>query len=161
MKILKIALSILLIYLFQITIISRLSVFGVKADLLLIVTTLFAVTYGAEEGFLMGLFCGLVQDIFGGSFYMQTVSKAVLGFLIGTFKESVFGTEEGVALTAVAVATVTNFILELTMLFFFFGRPVASPLALMSALIISCLYNSLLAPVFFPIVKFGSRLLRE
>ena len=161
MKILKIALSILLIYLFQITIISRLSVFGVKADLLLIVTTLFAVTYGAEEGFLMGLFCGLVQDIFGGSFYMQTVSKAVLGFLIGTFKESVFGTEEGVALTAVAVATVTNFILELTMLFFFFGRPIASPLALMSALIISCLYNSLLAPVFFPIVKFGSRLLRE
>ena len=161
MKILKIALTILLIYLFQITIISRLSVFGVKADLLLIVTTLFAVTYGAEEGFLMGLFCGLVQDIFGGSFYMQTVSKAVLGFLIGTFKESVFGTEEGVALIAVAVATVTNFILELTMLFFFFGRPVASPLALMSALIISCLYNSLLAPVFFPIVKFGSRLLRE
>jgi len=161
MKLLKIALSILLIYLFQITIISRLSVFGVKADLLLIVTTLFAVTYGAEEGFLMGLFCGLVQDIFGGSFYMQTVSKAVLGFLIGTFKESVFGTEEGVALTAVAVATVTNFILELTMLFFFFGRPIASPLALMSALIISCLYNSLLAPVFFPMVKFGSRLLRE
>jgi len=161
MKLLKIALSILLIYLFQVTIFSRLSVFGVKADILLIVTTLFAVTYGAEEGFLMGLYCGLVQDIFGGSFYMQTVSKAVLGFLIGTFKESVFGTEEGVALTAVAVATVTNFILELMMLFFFFGRPIASPLALMSALIISCLYNSLLAPIFFPMVKFGARLLRE
>jgi rod shape-determining protein MreD len=161
MKKIKIVICIILVYLLQITVISRLSVFGVKADLLLIVTTLFAVTYGAEEGFLMGLFCGLVQDLCGGSFYMQTISKAILGFLIGTFKESVFGTEEGVALTAVAVATVTNFILELTILFFFFGRPVASPLVLAVTLGISCLYNSLLAPLFYPVVKFGSRLVME
>jgi rod shape-determining protein MreD len=161
MKIIKIVLSIVLIYLFQITVVSRLSVFGVNADILLIVTTLFAVTYGAEEGFLMGLFCGLVQDLCGGSFFMQTISRAILGFLIGTFKESVFGTEEGVALTAVAVATVTNFILELTILFFFFGRPVASPLVLAGTLVIACLYNSLLAPLFYPVVKFGSRLVME
>jgi len=161
MKILKIVLSIILVYLLQVTIVSRLSVFGVKADLLLIITTLFAVTYGAEDGFLMGLFCGLVQDMFGGSFYMHSLSKALLGFLMGTFKESVFGTEEGVALTAVSVATITNFIMEAIFLFFFFGRPLASPLTLIIALIISCLYNSLLAPLFYPIVKFTSRLVME
>jgi rod shape-determining protein MreD len=161
MKTLKIALAIILVYLLQVTVISRLSVFGVRADLLLIITTLFAVTYGAENGFLIGLICGLVQDVFGGSFYMQAVSKAILGFLIGTFKESVFGTEESVAFIAVFVATVTNFILEAVILFFFFGRPFASPLILAVTLIISCAYNSLLAPLFYPIVKYTSRLVME
>jgi len=161
MKAFKVALSILLVYLFQITIVSRLSIFGVKADLLLIITTLVAVTYGAENGFLVGFFCGLVQDVFGGPFYMFTISKALLGFLLGTFKESVFGTEEGVALTAVFVATVTNFILETLILFFFFGQPIASPFVLAISLIISCLYNSLLAPLFYPMVKFTSKLVME
>jgi len=161
MKTLKIALSIIFVYLLQITIVSRLSVFGVKADLLLIITTLFAVTYGAENGFFVGMLCGLVQDVFGGSFYMQLVSRALLGFLIGTFKESVFGTEESVAFMAVFVATVTNFVLETVILFFFFGRPFASPLILAATLIISCLYNSLLAPLFYPLVRFTSRSVME
>jgi len=161
MKIFKIVSSIILIYLLQVTIFSRLTVFGVKADLLLIFTTLFAVTYGAENGFLIGLLCGLVQDVLGGSFYIQAFSKAILGFLMGTFKESVFGTEEGVALTAVFVATVTNFILETVMLFFFFGKPFASPLVLAEVLVISSLYNSLLSPLFYPIVKFASRSVME
>jgi rod shape-determining protein MreD len=161
MKTLKIALSIILVYLFQITIVSRLTVFGVRADLLLIITTLFAVSYGAENGFMIGLICGIVQDVFGGSFFIQTASRSLLGFLIGTFKESVFGTEEGVAFMAVFVATVTNFILEAVILFFFFGRPFASPLVLILTLFISCLYNSLLAPLFYPLVKFTSRLVME
>jgi rod shape-determining protein MreD len=161
MKTLKIALLIVLVYFFQVTIASRLAVFGVKADLFLIIITLFAVTYGPESGFSIGLVCGLVQDVFGGPFYIHAVSKALLGFLMGTFKESVFGTEEGVALTAVLVATVTNFVLEAVMLFFFFGRPLASPLTLLATLILSCLYNSLLAPLFYPLVKHASRLAME
>jgi hypothetical protein len=80
---------------------------------------------------------------------------------MGTFKESVFGTEEGVALTAVFVATVTNFILQAVILFFFFGRPFASPLTLAATLIISTMYNSLLAPLFYPLVKFTSGLVME
>ncbi|MFH1710050.1 MAG: rod shape-determining protein MreD [bacterium] len=161
MKTFKIVLTVFLAYLLQITVLSRFPVFGVRADILLIITTLFAVTYGAEEGFLMGLLCGLVQDVFGGSFYMHTVSMSLLGFLIGTFKESVFGTEEGVALIAVAVATATYFVLELTILFFFFGRPTASLPVLAMTLFISCLYNSLLAPLIYPAVKFKSKLVME
>ena len=161
MKTLKIALLIVLVYLLQVTVFSRLAVFGIKPDLLLVITALFAVAYGPENGFLMGFFCGLVQDVFGGSFYMHVISKALLGFLMGTFKESVFGTEEGVALTAVLVATATNFVLEFVILFFFFGRPVASPLVLFVTLFISCLYNSLLAPLLYPAVKVVSRSVME
>lgn len=161
MKALKIALSIIIVYLFQVTIMSRLTVFGVKADLLLIITALFAVVYGPENGFLVGMFCGLVQDVFGGTFYMHILSKALLGFLMGTFKESVFGTEEGVALTAVLVATVTGFFLDAVLLFFFFEKPFASPFVLLITLIISCIYNSALSPLFYPVVKASSKMAME
>lgn len=159
MKTLKLLLLLTFVYILQIIVVSRFAVLGVKADLLLIVTTLYAVTYGAERGFLVGFFCGFVQDIFSGSIYFHTVSKAILGFIVGTFKESVFGTEETVALTAVFVATVTNYLLELFLLFFFFGKPLASPLVLLVSLMISCLFNSILAPLIFPAVRLSSKFL--
>ena len=137
---------------------SRLSIFGVKADLLLIITALFGVVYGPEEGFLVGMFCGLTQDLLSGTFYVHILSKALLGFLMGTFKESVFGTEEGVALTAVFVATITGFILDAALLFFFFEKPFASPFILVITLVISCIYNSALAPLFYPLVKAGLKM---
>lgn len=159
MKALKLLLLLTVVYILQIVIFSRFAILGVKPDLLLIVTTLYAVTYGAEKGFLVGLICGLVQDILSGSIYFHTLSKALLGFIVGTFKESVFGTEETVALTAVFVATVTNYLLELLLLFFFFGKPLASPSVILVSLIISCLFNSILAPLIFPAVRLSSQFL--
>ena len=150
---------IMLAYLVQTIVVSRFAVLGVRADLLLILTALYAVSFGAEKGFLVGLLCGSIQDIFGTTFFAHTIPFALLGFLIGTFKESVFGTEESVALTAVFVATVTNYIFELMFLFFFFGRPLAPPLVLLVTVIISCLYNSVLAPLIYPLIRSSSRFL--
>lgn len=159
MKLLKFSLTLILIYLVQVIVIARFAIFGVRADLLLIVSTLFAVTFGAEKGFMIGAVCGFIQDIFGGMFYINTISKGLLGFLVGTFKESVLGTEEAVALIAVFVATVTNFIFEIVLLFFFFGRPIASPGVLFSTLILACLYNSILTPVLYPLVRLSTQYL--
>lgn len=150
---------IVLAYLIQTIVVSRFTVLGVRADLLLIITALYAVTFGAEKGFLVGLLCGSIQDLLGTAFFAHTIPFALLGFLIGTFKESVFGTEESVALTAVFVATVTNCIFELLFLFFFFGRPLASPLILLATIIISSLYNSVLAPLIYPLIRSSSRFL--
>ncbi len=157
MKALKLILMLIGVYLLQVIVISRFTVFGVRADLPLIVTTLFAVTYGAEQGFTAGFLFGFIQDILGGVLYISTFSRAILGFLVGTFKESVLGTEETIAVSAVFVATVTNFLLELVILFFFFGKPLASPFVLIVTLIISCVFNSVLAPLLFPVVRAASR----
>ena len=159
MKAAKLFLIIAFIYVLQAVVVSRFTIFGVKADMLLIVTAISAVTFGAEKGFLVGLCCGIVQDVLGGSLYLHTISKAVLGFIVGTFKESVFGTEEMVALSAVLVATITNYLLELMLLFFFFGKPIASLLVIITSLAISCLLNSIIAPLLYPAVRFGSKLL--
>jgi len=161
MKAIKFIGFLLFVYLFQIIIVSRFAFFGVKADLPLIVTTLFAVTYGTEQGFLTGFALGFIQDMLGGIIYMNTFSRAILGFLVGTFKESVLGTEETVAVSAVLVATVTNFLIELMILFYFFGKPMASPLTLLITLLISCVFNSILSPVLYPIVRYTGRLVAE
>jgi rod shape-determining protein MreD len=159
MKVFKLFVLIMLAYLVQTIVISRFAILGVRADLLLIITALYAVTFGAEKGFLVGILCGSIQDIFGTTFFAHTIPFALLGFLIGTFKESVFGTEESVAFTAVSVAAVTNYVFELLFLFFFFGRPIASPLILLATLVISCLYNSLLAPLIYPLIRSSSQFL--
>jgi len=161
MRILRFIVLLISLFLLQTIVISRYAIFGVRADLLLIITTLYAVNFGAEKGLVVGLLCGIVQDIFGGMLYISTISKGVLGFLIGTLKESVLGTEETVVLTAILAATVTNYFFELVLLFFFFGKPLASPLALFITLVISCLYNSALTFVLLPAFKASTRYFME
>ena len=161
MKIFRLVIFLILVYLLQVIVISRFAVLGVAANLPLIVTALFAVTFGAEKGFIVGLICGLIQDILGGGFYINTISFGLLGFLIGTFKESVLGTEEAVSLAAVIAATVTAFVFELLLLFFFFGKPLGSPISILITLAISCLYNSVITPVLYPAIKLSSRYLIE
>jgi rod shape-determining protein MreD len=153
MRALKLILLLAGAYLLQTVVASKFAFFGVRVDILLIITTLYAVSYGPEDGFIFGLLCGLIQDVFGSGLYFNAISKSLLGFLVGTFKESVLGTEEAVAISAVSVATVTNFIFEMMIMFFFFGKPLASPVVLIATLAISCIYNSILTPVFYKAMK--------
>jgi rod shape-determining protein MreD len=161
MKILNFLLFFIAVYIVQTVVLSRFAIFGVRPDLFLIITTLIAVTYGAEEGLILGFFFGIFQDLSSGLIPINMFTKALLGYLVGTFKESVIVSDEMVAFTAVSVATITSFILELVILFFFFGKAVSSPLVLFVTLTISCLYNGILAHLFYPVVKFGSKLVVE
>ena len=162
MRIFRLFLFILAIYILQTTIVSRFAIFTVKPDLVLVTITLLAVSEGLEHGFAAGVLGGLLQDILGGMFFINTLTKGILGFLAGTFKESIFGSEESVAMTAVLAATATEFVLQILMLSFFFDKPVATPLPLFAVLVISSLYNCLLAPLMYRIVKaFGPLLAVE
>jgi rod shape-determining protein MreD len=158
MKILKLVVFFFITFILQM-IVSKFTLFGVRPDLILITITLIGVNYGAEEGFIAGLIAGLAQDLLGGRYFYNTLSKALLGFLVGTFKESVLGTEEAVNLTAVVAATVTAFLIEILCLYFFFGKPFASFLILVFTLFISCILNSILAYLAFPVLKQIARLI--
>jgi rod shape-determining protein MreD len=153
MRYFKTFLLLFLVYIFQTVVMSRFSILGVNADLLLIMTVFFAINYGVEDGFVAGLISGLLLDVFGGYHLVHTISMSVLGFLLATFKESVLGTEDAVALSAVAVATVTNFLFELILFFFFFGKPLGAPLYIVPMLFLSVIYNSLLTPLLYPLMR--------
>ncbi len=158
MRYLKLSGVFLLIYLIQTTVVSRFAVLGVKPDLLLVATALYAVAFGAEKGLVTGVVCGLIQDLFSGFFFMHTITKGLLGFLIGTLKESILGTEEAVVLSAVVTATATSFIFEFILLFFFFGKPLSSVWVLLITLFISCVYNGLIAFAVAPVIRWTSQM---
>ena len=153
MRYLKLAAFLLAVYLLQIIVISRISVLGVRPNLLLVTITLFAVNLGAEEGFAAGVIGGLIIDLLGGTYFLNTATDGLLGFLIGTLKESVIGTEEAVTITAVLAATATSFVFELIMLYFFLGKPIASPFVVMLTLVLLCVYNSVLAFISYPLLR--------
>ena len=157
MRYLKLAALLLAAHLLQTVVISRYSLLGVRPDLMLVTVSLFAVNFGAEDGLVSGVIGGLIQDLLGGAYFLNTATKGLLGFLIGTLKESVIGTEEAVTLTAVVAATVTNFVLELVMLYFFFGKPIASPLIVIMTLALLCIYNSIIAFLFYPLLRWMFR----
>ena len=153
MRYLKLTLLLLAAHLIQTAVLSRYSLLGVRPDLMLVTVSLFAVNFGAEDGFASGVIAGLIQDLLGGAYFLNTATKGLLGFLIGTLKESIIGTEEAVTLTAVVAATATNFVLELVMLYFFFGKPIASPFVVILTLFLLSVYNSILAFILYPLLR--------
>lgn len=59
---------VMLLFILQNTIFSTLSLNGVKPNLLLIITVFFGFAVSTNNGMLTGFFCGLLCDIFFGSF---------------------------------------------------------------------------------------------
>jgi len=153
MKIFRLGVFIFLVYLLQVAVVSRFAIFSVRPDLMLVVITLIAVTQGVERGFASGFLGGLMQDVLGGMYFINFLTKGLLGFLVGTFKESIFGSEESVAVTAVLVATVTEFVLQVLILSLFFDKPVATPLSLFLLLVISSVFNCAIAPILYPLIR--------
>lgn len=59
---------VMLLFILQNTIFSTLSLNGVKPNLLLIITVFFGFAVSTNNGMLTGFFCGLLSDIFFGSY---------------------------------------------------------------------------------------------
>lgn len=91
----------------QSTVIPVLSIGGVRPDLVLVVVVSAALTAGRETGLLCGVFGGLLQDLLSvGPFGYNTLSKMLLGFLVGLYERKVNQGSLLLPLLAVAAATV-------------------------------------------------------
>ena len=91
----------------QSTVIPVLSIGGVRPDLVLVVVVSAALTAGRETGLICGVFGGLLQDLLSvGPFGYNTLSKMLLGFLVGLYERKVNQGSLLLPLLAVAAATV-------------------------------------------------------
>lgn len=74
----------------QSTVIPILSVGGVGPDLVLVVVVSVALAGGRQSGFLAGVFGGLLQDLLSvGPFGFNTLSKMIVGLLVGLYEHKV------------------------------------------------------------------------
>jgi len=101
----------------QSTVIPVLSIGGVRPDLVLVVVVSAALTAGRETGLICGVFGGLLQDLLSvGPFGYNTLSKMLLGFLVGLYERKVNQGSLLLPLLAVAAATVGAAVLTVVFL---------------------------------------------
>ncbi len=101
----------------QSTVIPVLSIGGVRPDLVLVVVVSAALTVGRETGLICGVFGGLLQDLLSvGPFGYNTLSKMLLGFLVGLYERKVNQGSLLLPLLAVAAATVGAAVLAVVFL---------------------------------------------
>jgi len=136
----------------QSTVIPVLSIGGVRPDLVLVVVVSAALTAGRETGLICGVFGGLLQDLLSvGPFGYNTLSKMLLGFLVGMYERKVNQGSLLLPLLAVAAATVGAAVLAVVFLLAYGQeRQIAS---LLVQVLPATAYHILLAvPVHFLIV---------
>ena len=125
-----------------------LAVNGVRPDLLLLVVVSAGLLFGREQGVGMGFFAGLLQDLAAGNIFgVCVLSKTATGYMAGLMERNVFKERFLLPVLAVAVATVFNNAVMLTVVFVL-GFEVELPAALTNTFFVMG-YNTVLAiPVY-------------
>lgn len=81
-------LSIIIFFVLQTTVIKWIAFGGIVPNILIILTATCGMTRGEKEGLWVGFFCGLLCDIFFGSFIgLNAILYMYLGYLNGKFHQ--------------------------------------------------------------------------
>ncbi|MDD2401346.1 MAG: rod shape-determining protein MreD [Clostridia bacterium] len=93
----------------QSTILSHLTIAGVKPDILLIIVVFNSLFKGPFKGSLFGFFLGLVEDIFLGKYIgMNALAKGIISFIWGWLTEGAFRENLLVPVVSLFLASILN-----------------------------------------------------
>ena len=152
MRLFKIVLYVLLVVVLQTVIFARLSLRGVSPDLILVSIVGFAVVEKKPRAVLFSAGAGFLQDILSFGIYMHLISRVAVSVLISNIKESFAGNEYALVAGLVAVTTPLVLIFEGGFYSLFWGR--SFEIGYWGAtILIATIYNLVMVPVLFPIVK--------
>ena len=141
----------------QASVISHMSIWGVFADLPLLVVTSWSLLRGVREGVLWGFVGGVAVDLLSGApFGAATLSMMVVGALAGLGKTGVFRTHVVLQVLAMFLATVVYDLVFLLILWLS-GSPNLGPAiwldSLVRIILPSALMNAVLMPLVFVVVR--------
>lgn len=137
----------------QSTLVSHFRIWGVFADLPLLVVTSWGLLRGTREGLVWGFIAGLAVDLFSGApFGAATFGMMATGFLSGLGQSTVFRSQFFLPLIAVLLATIVYDILFLLVVWIS-GQPVSWLDSLFHLILPSAVLNAILTPVVFVIMR--------
>ncbi len=137
----------------QTTIVPRLAVWGVFADLPLLVVVSWSLVRGRREGMIWGFIAGLVVDLLSGApFGAATLALTAVGFLSGLGEATVFGARMVLPLITMFLATILYHLLFLVVVRIS-GHPVAWLDSLVRLVLPTAVLNTALTPVVFLIMR--------
>jgi len=161
LRILAILLFVIIFVSFETSIFPFFSLFGVTPDLLLILVVIWGLLRGSKEAALLGFVVGIIEDILSSTLYFHALSKCLIGLGSGIFAQTLTGVGPFLGIVMVSIMTAASFFIDGVLLYFFLGHPVPQFLSLSIILFLSIIYNSLLTPIVYPIVKAFSLRLGE
>lgn len=150
-----------IIALLQSTIVPHLAIWGVFADLPLLVVVSWGLLGGPREGILWGFIAGFAVDLLSGApFGAATLAMMAVGFLSGLGEAAVFRGHIALPLLIMFLAT---FLYDLIFLLVvrMSGTPVAWVDSLFRLILPSAILNVVLTPVIFLLVRWLHTRLRR
>lgn len=149
------------IALIQSTIVPHLAIWGVFADLPLVVVVSWGLLAGRREGVLWGFIAGFAVDLFSGApFGAATLAMMTVGFLSGLGEAAVFRAQLALPLVIVFLATLLYDLIFL-LIVRMSGTPVAWVGSLFRLILPSAILNVALTPVVFLLVRLLHTALRR
>jgi rod shape-determining protein MreD len=137
----------------QTTVVSHLTLWGVFADLPLLVVVGWSLLRGAREGVVWGFVGGLAVDLLSGApFGAATLALTVVGFLSGLGEATVFRTHVALPLLTVFLATILYDLLFLLVVQIS-GQTVIWWSSLFRIILPSAMLNALLTPIVFGVIR--------
>ncbi len=139
---------VILLFVFQTTILHSFTILGVRPDIVLILTFFISVNLGEDRGAILGFILGLIQDCLSSNLLgANAFSKGVVGFIFGYLRdkivfENAFSQFTFVLLASLVDAAIISLILFLTI-------PDNTQVAILfNKLLLSSVYTTIVAPLF-------------
>ena len=118
-----VALLILICYILQSSVFSGLTFAGIIPNLMIILTSSFGFMRGEKEGLVIGFFCGLLTDIFFGSFLgFYALVLMYIGYLNGKFSRIFYPEDIKLPLALIVVSDLSYGIICYILTFMLRGR---------------------------------------
>lgn len=141
----------------QTALVPYLSMWGIFADLPLLMVVSWSLLQGRREGLVWGFVAGAAIDVLSGApFGAATVSLSLVGFVAGLGETTVFRTHIALPLLAVFLATIVYDLLFL-LIIRTLGQPVMWLDSLIRTVLPSAALNAILTPLIFLPLRFVHR----
>ncbi|HJP19275.1 MAG TPA: rod shape-determining protein MreD [Nitrospinota bacterium] len=144
---------IILLFVFQTTILHSFTILGVRPDIVLILTFFICVNLGEDRGAISGFGLGLIQDCLSSNLLgANAFSKGVVGFVFGYLRDKIFFEN---ALSQFAFVLLASLIdAAIISLILFLTIPDKTQVTIvLNKLLLSSAYTTIVAPLFMLIFK--------
>lgn len=150
----RISLLLVLALTVQIAVASRIEVFGVQGDLMLLVAVAAGLAAGPDRGAIVGFAAGITFDLLLQSpFGLSALTYALVAYVAGSLQDSVLRAAWWIPVATAAAASALGVIL-----YGVFGTVVGEDLLdlpLLRIALVAGLLNALVAPALLPIVRWA------
>ena len=147
-----VVLLILLFFVLQCSVVNSLAMGGIIPNLMIILTSSFGFMRGEKEGLLIGFSCGLLCDIFFGSFLgFYAMVMMYIGFVNGKFSRIFYPEDIKLPLALIIVSDISYGLICYILMFLLRGR-FHFPYYFTSVILPEALYTIVVTIILYPLI---------